>query len=159
MPQMQLPMFPAGTVHLTPDLAAQCGAEEIVYYHGTLPVFRHRREDVQSFRLFTSQLYVQGHVQQSDLVRVFGVTAISVKRAVKLYREEGPGGFWRARATRGAAVLTTEVLAQVQAALDQGQELKDIVRAQGLKADTLRKAVRAGRLHRAKKKVPTQPVR
>jgi hypothetical protein len=55
-------------------------------------------------------LYVDGKVKQSDLVRVFGVSAISVKRAVKLYEEAGPGGFWRPRPTRGAAVLTSEVL-------------------------------------------------
>jgi hypothetical protein len=47
-------------------------------------VFTHDAKDVRSFRLFTSQLYLDGKVKQADLVRVFGVSAISVKRAVKL---------------------------------------------------------------------------
>jgi hypothetical protein len=46
------------------------------------------------------QLYLNGKVKQADLVRVFVVSAISVKRAVKLYEEAGPRGFWQPRPTR-----------------------------------------------------------
>jgi hypothetical protein len=112
---------------------------------------------VKSFRLITSQFYLNGHVQQSDIVRVFGVSKDSVKRAVKLYQAQGPGGFWRTAKRRGASVLTVEVLARVQAALDAGQELSVIAREQQLNANTLNKAVHAGRLHRPLQKKARRP--
>jgi hypothetical protein len=155
MPQLQLPLFPHGSVHLTPDLAVLCQDDIVTYVHGSLPVFRHHAEDVKSFRLITSQFYLNGQVQQADIVRVFGVSSDSVKRAVKLYQTQGPGGFWKPPQRRGASVLTAEVLARVQAALDEGQELSAIAAAQDLNYSTLNKAVHAGRLHRpAKKKSP-----
>jgi len=48
--------------------------------------------------------------------------------------------------------------------LDQGQELREVAAALGVKQDTLRKAVRAGRLHEGLKKTkrlahPTRPPR
>lgn len=154
MPQLQLPLFPHGAVHLTPDLAVLRQNDTVTYVHGSLPVFQHRVADVPSFRFITSQLYLNGHVQQSDLVRVFGVSKDSVKRAVKRHQAHGPGGFWRTPKRRGASVLTAAVLARVQAALDAGQELSAIAREQELNPSTLNKAVHAGRLHRPVKKSP-----
>jgi hypothetical protein len=160
MAQLQLPLFPIGAVHLTPELAVVREADTVTYVHGSLPVFRHRAEDVKSFGLITSQLYLNGHVRQSDVVRVFGVSPDSVKRAVKVYQAQGPGGFWRPPQRRGASVLRPGVLAQVQVALDAGQELSTIARTQGLNYSTLNKAVHARRLHRpGKKKSSTNPRR
>jgi hypothetical protein len=77
----------------------------VSYFYGTLPVFTHDAKDVKSFRMFTSQLYLEGKVTQSTLVKVFGVSAISIKQAVKLYEKAGAGGFWRPRADPGALGL------------------------------------------------------
>ena len=156
MPQLQLPIFPAGSAALTPELGVVCAEGQVTYFHGSLPVFRHRTEDVKSFRLIASQLYLNGHVKQADLVRVFGVSAISLKRAVKVCEQKGPGGFWERRRPRGPSVLTVEVLRAVQGDLDGGQELSAVARARGLNYSTLSKAVLAGRLHRRVKK--TRPV-
>jgi hypothetical protein len=159
MAQLQLPIFPAGVTQLSCDLGVSCRDGRVNYFCGTLPVFTHAEKDVRSFRLFTSQLYVEGQVKQADLVRVFGVSAISVKRAVKLYQKEGPGGFWRPRPTRGPSVLTPEVLKQAQEQLDAGQELAAVASQLNLKYDTLQKAVRDGRLHVAIKKKSLRPPR
>lgn len=157
MPQLQLPIFPVGSVHLNSDLAVLCEADQITYFHGTLPVFRHRREDVKSFRMIISQLYVHGHVKQSDIVRVFGVSKISVKRAVKIYQQQGLGGFWQARKRRGAGVLLAEVRQRVQVALDEGLELSEVARRFALNYSTLNKAIHAGRLHQPIKKKTRPP--
>jgi transposase len=77
---------------------------------------------------------------------------VTVKRAVKRYREEGPKGFYAQRKTRGAAVLTAEVVAGAQSLLDDGLETAEVARRLELKPDTLSKAVRAGRLHKPSKK-------
>jgi transposase-like protein len=46
------------------------------------------------------------------------------------------------------------VLAQVQQCLDEDTEVADIALQLDIKADTLSKAIRAGRLHQPKKKAP-----
>ena len=72
---------------------------------------------------------------------------------MKLYRQEGPKGFYGQRKTRGAAVLTPAVLAEAQGLLDEGLAPSVVAEQLGIKPDTLSKAVRAGRLRqRAKKK-------
>jgi hypothetical protein len=152
MAQLQLPVFPQGVTQLSADLGVSCRDKRVSYFYGTLPVFTHDEKDVKSFRMFTSQLYLDGKVKQADLVRVFGVSAISVKRAVKLYERAGPGGFWRTRPTRGPSVLTPEVLKQAQEQLDQGRTLKEVAAQFQIKYDTLQKAARAGRLREALKK-------
>jgi transposase len=152
MAQLQLPVFPAGVTQLSSDLGVSCRDGRVSYFYGTLPVFTHDAKDVRSFRMFTSQLYLAGKVKQSTLVKVFGVSAISIKRAVKLYEQAGAGGFWRPRPTRGPSVLTAEVLRQAQEQLDQGRSLREVATALGVKYGTLGKAVRDRRLHAALKK-------
>ena len=158
MAQLQLPVFPEGVTQLSVDLGVSCREGRVSYFYGTLPVFTHEAKDVKSFRMFTSQLYLEGKVRQADLVRTFGVSAISVKRAVKLLAQKGPGGFWQRRPTRGPSVLTPAVLGQAQEQLDGGRDLAEVAGSLGVKPDTMRKAVRAGRLHLTiKKTTPSQP--
>jgi transposase-like protein len=49
-------------------------------------------------------------------------------------------------------VLTPPILKKVQDLLDLGQTIPEIARELDLKADTLRKAVKAGKLHKPEKK-------
>jgi hypothetical protein len=69
---MQLPMFPAGLTAITKEIAFQCESGKVVYFYGHLPVFQHDADDVQSFRLFTSQLIEQGTVRQATSPRRSG---------------------------------------------------------------------------------------
>ena len=63
-------------------------------------------------------------------------------------------GFYAEKKTRGAAVLTDEVLLQAQQLLSEGQEPYDVADQLDVKRDTFSKAIRAGRLHKtAKKKI------
>jgi len=157
MAQLQLPVFLEGVTHLSGDLGVSCRDGRVSYFYGTLPVFTHAAKDLKSFRMFTSQLYLEGKVKQSTLVKVFGVSAISIKRAVKLYEQAGAGGFWRPRPTRGPSVLTPEVLRQAQEQLDGGRSLQEVAAALGVKYDTLSKAARDGRLRETLKKSPPRP--
>ena len=152
MPQLQLPMFPQGVTEITANLAFGREDDRITYYYGTLPVFSHQQNDLATFRMITSQFVEAGHVTQAQIARAFGIPLVTVKRSVKRYREEGVRGFYTERNTRGAAVLTKAVLIQAQQRLDNGITVKDVATELNLKQDTLNKAVRAGRLHVAKKK-------
>jgi transposase len=153
MPQIQLPFFPEGVTHITPMLAFSTEDGRITYFNGNMPVFVHNRGDIATFRMITAQFCVNGNTKQSDIAKAFGIPLVTVKRAVKLYRQEGPKGFYAQRKTRGAAVLTAPVLAEAQELLDEGLEPSAVAERLSIKPDTLSKAVRAGRLRqRAKKK-------
>lgn len=159
MPQMQLPFFPDGATEINANIGVIKEGDQVTYIYGHLPVFTHDVKDVQSFRMITSQLYINGTVKQSDICRVFGVTSISVKRSVKLYRNKGIAGFYAERRKRGAAVLTSSVLEKAQQLLDEGFEVKEVANQLDLKKDTLRKAVTFGRLHKVEKKKLSQRIR
>ena len=83
MPQVQLPIFPEGVVHLTAELAVRKEDGVVTYFNGQMPVFLHTESDVASFRMITAQFYVTGLCTEARIGQVFGVPTISVKRAVK----------------------------------------------------------------------------
>ena len=151
MPQLQLPIFPEGMTMLNANLGAITQDGTVTYIYGSLPIFSHAVDDLKTFRMITSQLYVNGSVKQADICRAFGVSRISVKRSVKLYREKGAAGFLEPPRRRGPAVLTPEVVQKVQEMLDNEYTIPEIASELNLKADTLRKAVSSGKLHKTKK--------
>jgi transposase len=157
MPQMHLPFFPDGVEHITPELAFERKDGQVTYFNGHMPLFIHAEEDIATFRMITAQFCINGNAKQADISRAFGITQISVKRAVKRYRERGVAGFYEVPPRRGAAVLTEEVLKQAQERFDDGLETSAVAEQLGVKRDTLAKAIRAGRLHKPiKKKTATQ---
>jgi transposase-like protein len=82
-----------------------------------------------------------------DILRTFGVSKSSVIRSLKKLRSEGPEGFFKARRGRRAgSVLTSEVLQNAQRLLQQGCSRRDTADELGVPYDTLRKAIKDGRL-------------
>ena len=159
MPQIQLPFFPPRAIAISPELACAKEDGRVVYFNGTMPVFSHAEGDMRSFRMITAMFCEHKTVRQADIVRAFKVPPLSVKRAVKTYRQSGVAGFFVERKVRGAAVLTADVLTRAQALFDQGQAISAVAEALGLKENTVRKAVMAGRLHRIAAKPDAVPVR
>ena len=151
MPQLQLPVFPEGLKSVNEDLAFQRRDGQVVYFHGMMPVFAHDEKDLKSFRMFTSQLIANGIARQRDIVQAFGVPLATVKRYMKVHREQGTAGFFRPLRRRSAGVLTAEVKQQAQTLLDQDKSVPEVSQATGVKGNTLHKAIRAGRLHQSKK--------
>jgi len=94
MPQARLPFFPEDIELINMHIGVQKKSKIVYYFNGMMPVFQHPEDDLSSFRLFTSQLVVNGNVKQVDIVRTFGVSTISVKRWVKKYREKGAEAFF-----------------------------------------------------------------
>src|ERR1035438_1230535 len=152
MAQLQLPIFPAGVTPINNQIAIACESAKVVYVLGHMPVFQHGKEDLASFRLFTSQLIDQGTVRHGDVVRTFGVPLATVKRYVKLYREQGAKGFFAPRRHRWASVLNEETKARAQALLETGRSVPEVGQELEILPNTLHKAIRAGRLHPAVKK-------
>ena len=150
MPQMQLPFFPAGLTLINRQVGFEKKEGSVYYFHGHLPVFSHAEDDIDSFRLFISQLVVGGNVKQIEIVKAFGVSAISVKRSVKRLREQGPQGFFSKRKGRSAHVLVPEVLEKAQRLLSKGDNPATVAKKLDQKADTIRKAIKSGRLSKKK---------
>ena len=157
MPQTLLPVFP---VEATPinELISFCKRDGAIYcFHGCMPIFTHAEGGLKSFRLFASQLVVNGSCTQAELVRAFGISCISMKRQVKKLRAGGRQAFFAARRKRQPRVLTPEVLRRAQELLAQGQPRSAVAKALGMKLDTLSKAVQAGRLVEPSKKETVPP--
>jgi len=152
MPQMHLPLFPDGVEHITSELAFEKKDGQVTYFNGHMPVFIHAEQDIPTFRMITAQFCINGNAKQADISRAFGVTLISVKRAVKRYREKGVSGFYEEPTRRGPAVLTAEVLKEAQERLDEELEVSEVAEQLAVKRDTLAKAIGAGRLHKPTKK-------
>ena len=152
MPQLQLPIFPDGVTYITNQLAFKNEDGQVTYFNGIMPVFSHAESDIATFRMITSQFCVTGHVKQSDIIRAFGVTSISVKRSVKIYREKGPKGFYAPRVTRGPAVLVEDVVSEIEGRLAGGATPAEVAKTLGLKLITIQKAMREGRIRAAVKK-------
>lgn len=157
MPQLQLPIFPAGSQCITDEIAVECQDKHVVYIYGSLPIFQHREGDLQSFRLFTSQLIEMGVARQVDIVNAFGVPLPTVKRYLKLLRDGGPQAFFEKPQRRSESVLQGEARRLAEGLLAEGRSVPEVAQASGVKANTLHKAIRAGRLPSVKKKTARVP--
>jgi hypothetical protein len=94
MPQTRFPFFPEEITLINQHIGFQKRDGIVWYFNGMMPVFQHPEKDYQSFHLFTSQLVVNGNCKQSEIVKAFNVSSISVKRWVKKYREQGTKAFF-----------------------------------------------------------------
>jgi hypothetical protein len=150
-PQTFVPIFASGTIPINQDLAYQKRDGRVYYFNGhALPVFSHAEDDVKSFKMIVSQFYVNGNVTQAEIIRTFGIPPISLKRAVKTFRERGPEGFFvKISPKRKPRVLVPEVILQVQEMLDAGNCPREIAKQLSLKQNTLEQAIRAGRLKKS----------
>lgn len=151
MPQRILPMLPAGSTEITDTLSVVSAEGRWTYFQGVLPVFTHAAEDHRTFQMFAGQLAANGHCKLVDIERAFGVSAISVKRMVKRYREGGCKAFYAPRRGRGASVLTEEVVEPLQGLLDAGVAYRDAAQQLGVKSETVRKGMQRGVLRTKKK--------
>jgi hypothetical protein len=61
MPQLRLPIFPACTTLITPEIVFECREGKVTSSRDTRP-YSSIRTDVAAFRYFTSQLVVHGTV-------------------------------------------------------------------------------------------------
>ena len=153
MPQLQLPIFPAGVVEINRHLAAQCKDGMVVYIHGHLPTYHHQPENLKAFRYYTSQLIDTGAAKAPEIARAFGVPLATVKRYVKVYREQREAGFFQPRSRqRSETKLTDEIKQQAQELLEAGGNVAEVGRSLNILPTTLHKAIRSERLVVKKKR-------
>ena len=150
MPQIQLPLFPLDLTEINKSASFQKRNGQVYYFHYLSPIYSHEEGDMESFRYITSQLIINGSVSQIEVAKAFGVSYISVKRGVKRLKEEGPSGFFKKKKGRTSHVLTEEVVERIQNLVNKGDSPAEIAKVLKLKANTIRKAIQAGRLKKKK---------
>jgi transposase len=110
--------------------------------------------------MFTSQMIVNGTAKPKEIAQTFGVPMITVKRYVKLYRDQGAKGFYQRQPRHSSAsVLKGEVLEQAQRLLEEGRSVPEVAGELQVLANTVHKAIHAGRLRGALKKTMPAPAR
>jgi transposase len=152
MPQVQLPVFPAGAQPINAELGFECRDNQVIYFNGHLPVYIHAADDLAGFRFYTTQLIVNGTATQGEIAEAFGVSLTTIKRYVKKFRQGGAPAMFGPPARRSGSKLDAEVLVQAQQLLDEGLGVPEISRRLGVLATTLHKAIKSGRLQVRKKK-------
>lgn len=155
MSQELFPFFLPDTTIISNLVCYQKDKNRIYYFVGCEPIFSHHIDDKMEFRYITSSLIVNGKCKQVDIIRIFGVSKISVKRWAKVYREEGLDGFTKKKGKkrkRKGKVLTDDKLKQAQKLFDEGKTRTDVANEIGVLRDTLVKAIHAGRVIETKKK-------
>ena len=147
MPQLFLPLIPAGTTMIGDKVSVEKRDGRWVYFLGLHPIYEHDEGDNRMFKVVASQLINNGVCRHRDIVATFGVSKSSVNRALKKYREGGIEAFFRKRkGGRRGTVLTDEKLERAQQLLDEGIDRGQVAEELEIKKDTLRKAVNDGRL-------------
>lgn len=110
--------------------------------------------------MFTSQMIVNGTAKPKEIVRTFRVPIGTVKRYMKVYRDQGAKGFYEPKPRHSSAsVLKGEVLERAQQLLDEGKNVPEVAKELNVLANTLHKAIRAGRLHQPQKKANRPPLK
>jgi transposase len=88
-------------------------------------------------------------VKPREIVEAFGVPMVTVKRYMKVYRQQGVKGFYESKPRHSSASkLKGETLEGAQQLLDEGKSVPQVAEELNVKANTLHKAIRAGRLRR-----------
>ena len=147
MPQLYLPIFPDGTQYINSKIGVYKKDGMVYYFNGSMPFAQHGIDNLASFKATISQLIDLELVKQVEVCKAFKVSKEGVKRWVKRYRKEGAGTFYQPKKTRkGGTVLTDAVLALVQSHLNHNKSISEIEKLEGIKADTIRKAIYSGRL-------------
>ncbi len=151
MPKPTEPIFPKTFSHISGQLFFECRDDTVTYYNGMMPVFSHHKNDLQTFYMISAQFYINGNASQADIARAAGVNTITIKRAVKKYREGGPQAFYQDHKRGGPTVLKPDVVEKAEDLFASGMDDVEVAEELGLKIDTLKKGIQKGRV---KKKFP-----
>ena len=84
------------------------------------------------------------HATQLEIAQAFGVTRMTVHRALRTWREHGEAGFRQARQPRRRTALDETARLRAQSALATGRSLRAVAAELAVSHETLRSYVQAG---------------
>lgn len=149
MPQLLLQGFPCGAIRIGTTLSVLKKDGTTTYFVGADNYFSHRDTDLASRRYAIAMLIHNGHVRPCEVeASPLGIAHRTVMNWMAQLADRGPSSFFEPRVQRGESVMTPEKAAECGRLLDGGATMATAARIAGVKDSTLRKAVKAGRVHR-----------
>ena len=151
MPQLLLQGFPDGAIRIGAELSVLKKEGHVTYFLGSDNFFSHRASDRGAQRFAIATLIANGHVCASEVERsALNIPHRTLMNWTRQLAVRGPGSFFELPARRGRTVITPEKIAECAAYLDEGSTIAESARQAHVRDSTLRKAIKAGRVRRAK---------
>ena len=145
--QLCLPIFPAKTKMISSCLGVYENDDIVQYIANGLPIYSHTSEDIQSFRLITSNFINQGLCQATEVARCFGISVDTVTRYLSKLRTEGEAAFFSGEKRKGYChKIRGKVLTSIQKKLDEQQSVNSIAKGEDLSEGSIRYAIKQGYL-------------
>ncbi len=147
--QELLPILPEGASQISQNLSVIQENDKWTYFHSYLPVFIHKADDKNSFRMISSALIASGTCRNVDIQRTFKVSPRSVIRNCKKYNELGSDGFINisGKGKRKGKVLTEAKIKKAEELLSLGFTRRETAGKIGVGYSALSKAVQDGRIN------------
>lgn len=93
--QLQLPLIPEGATTIRGSLSVMSKDSTWSYCIGMSTIFKHSKDDLESFRFITSSLISTDSCKNCDIEKVFGVSKSSVIRSKNKFDKFGPSAFFK----------------------------------------------------------------
>ena len=106
----------------------------------------HPSDDRAARQRRMAQIAHLGHATQLEVAQAFGVTRMTVHRALRTWREHGEAGLRRPRQPRRRTALDDDARARAQRGLAAGRSLRAMAAELGVSHETLRSYRQAGLL-------------
>src|SRR5215210_193776 len=120
--QLKLPLFPKETRLFNSSFGLFSKGGNVIYLHCGQPVGMHEEEDHNSFRHKIASFIELGLCTQSEVVSILHVSADSIRRCRKQYRQDGEAAFFAPDKRKGKShKMLPAVLQRVQAQLNEGK--------------------------------------
>lgn len=145
--QLKLPIFPSGSILVSPCLGVHTKDNVVTWIVNALPVYQHAEDDHRSFRFALSNFIRQGLCRPVDVMRAFDVGESFVQRACKTLEQKGEAGFFQKTSRKGSNYAIIESDRQrIQGLLDQGRSVNSIATELGFPESTIRSYIKQGYL-------------
>lgn len=143
--QLLLPLFPKGTTMISDSVGVYTDDGIVQYIHGGLPIFAHKKDDLNYFRFIICNLLEQGLCRKTDIAKCFHISPDFVYTAHKKFKELGPDAFFGADNRHGYAhKIIGEKRIRIQYKLDKGQSVNSIAKEEGITEASIRYQIKQG---------------
>lgn len=151
MPQLLLQGFPDGAIRIGAALSVLKKEDTVTYFIGSDNFFSHRESDHGAQRFAIATLIANGHVRASEVERsALNIPHRTLMNWTGQLAKRGAGSFFEPPAHRGQTIMTPEKSAECAGYLNEGCTIAASARRAHVCDSTLRKAIKAGRVVRAK---------
>lgn len=146
--QFRLALRPEGAVDINDTVSRLDGAERVAYFAAGVPLFSHAKQDMAGARVATAQIAALGLATPTELASSLKIGRATIYRRQDRLEEAGVAGLVGEKTgPKGGHRFKGDRVTQAQALLDAGKAQREVARVVGVGENTIRNAIRRGRLH------------